>query len=154
MSSNYIDLDIEFNNKLNIIIGNNAQGKTNMLEAIFLLTIGKSPRTTKEKEMIKWDCTYSKITMEISKLAGNKKIEMFLFTNQNKAIKINSFSIKKIIELIGEVNAIYFSPDELKLVKSSPEERRRFLDITLCQLSKNYFYNIQKKTSKIFAKPN
>lgn len=141
---NYDSQKLFFDKGINVLVGKNAQGKTNMLEAIFLLTIGKSPRTAKEKEMIKWDCTYSKITMEISKLAGNKKIEMFLFANQNKAIKINSFSIKKIVELIGEVNSIYFSPDELKLVKSSPEERRRFLDITLCQLSKNYFYNINK----------
>lgn len=141
---NYSKELISFKNGLNILEGKNAQGKTNLLEAVFLCAIGKSPRTNKEKELIKWNETLGKITVEFSKRSGNKKIELYLFSNQNKAIKINGVPIKKLGELMGELNAIYFSPDELKLVKESPEERRRFMDIDLCQFNKNYFYALSK----------
>ena len=141
---NYSEETISFNSGLNILEGKNAQGKTNLLEAVFLCSIGKSPRTNKEKELIKWNENLSKITIEFKKLSGNKKIEIYLFSNSNKAIKINGVPIKKLGELMGELNAIYFSPDELKLVKESPEERRRFMDIDLCQFNKNYFYALNK----------
>ncbi len=141
---NYTNQKIEFSKGLNVLVGKNAQGKTNMLEGVFLCAIGRSPRTTKDKDLIKWNCTYSKITLEVSKNAGRGKIEVYLFNNQNKAIKINSLPIKRLGELMGEFNAIYFSPDELKLVKESPEERRRFMDIDLSQFNKNYFYNLSK----------
>lgn len=141
---NYEIETVEFKNGLNILEGRNAQGKTNLLEAIFLCAIGKSPRTKKEKELIKWNENLGKVTIEFSKISGNKKIELFLYFNQNKAIKINGVPIKKIGELMGELNAIYFSPDELKLVKESPDERRRFMDIDLSQFNKNYFYTLNK----------
>lgn len=141
---NYDNQLVELSPSLNVLIGNNAQGKTNMLEGIFLCAIGRSPRTTKDKELIKWGCSFSKITLEINKNDGRKKIEMFLFADQNKAIKINSMTIKRMGELMGEFNAIYFSPDELKLVKDAPDERRRFMDIDLSQFSKNYFYSLSK----------
>ncbi len=139
---NYTTESVEFTNNLNVIIGQNAQGKTNLLEAIFLCAIGKSPRTNKDKDLVKWNSTFAKITLEISKKIGKKNIEMYLFTNQNKAIKIDKIPIKKIGELLGTFNAIYFSPDELKLIKESPEERRRFMDIDLCQFDKSYYYNL------------
>ncbi len=141
---NYTSQQVNFKNGLNILEGKNAQGKTNLLEAIFLCAIGKSPRTKKEKELVKWNENMGKVTIEFSKLTGNKKIELYLFSNQNKAIKINGVPIKKLGELMGELNAIYFSPDELKLVKESPEERRRFMDIDLCQFDKRYFYTLNK----------
>lgn len=141
---NYTNQQVFFGDNLNVLIGKNAQGKTNLLEAIFLITIGKSPRTNKEKEMIKWESTFSKVTLEVLKHCGQTKIELFLFQNQTKAIKINNFSIKKISELIGELNALYFSPDELKIIKNGPDERRRFLDMSLSQINKLYFFNINK----------
>ena len=141
---NYTLENVVFKNGLNILEGKNAQGKTNLLEAVFLCAIGKSPRTNKEKDLLKWNETVGKVTIEFSKLNGNKKIELYLFSNQNKAIKINGVPIKKLGELMGELNAIYFSPDELKLVKESPDERRRFMDIDLSQFNKNYFYALSK----------
>ena len=141
---NYTEEAVVFKKGLNILEGKNAQGKTNLLEAVFLCAIGKSPRTNKEKELLKWNENLGKVTIEFSKLSGNKKIELYLFSNQNKAIKINGMPIKKLGELMGELNAIYFSPDELKLVKESPDERRRFMDIDLCQFNKNYFYTLNK----------
>jgi len=139
---NYTNQEVEFSPNLNVIIGKNAQGKTNLLEAVFLCAIGKSPRTTKDKDLIKWESSYSRITLELSKKIGNKTIDLYLFTNQNKAIKIDKIGIKKIGLLLGTLNAIYFSPDELKLIKESPDERRRFMDIDLCQFDRNYYYSL------------
>lgn len=141
---NYQNQQIYFGDNINVLVGKNAQGKTNMLEGVFLCAIGRSPRTTKDKDLIKWGASFSKITLELQKTTGDKKIEVYLFNNQNKAIKINSFPIKRMGELMGELNAVYFSPDEMKLVKESPDERRRFMDIDLSQFDKNYFYNLNK----------
>ncbi len=141
---NYTLQKVSFKSGLNILEGKNAQGKTNLLEAVFLCAIGKSPRTNKEKDLLKWNEQVGKVTVEFNKKSGTKKIELYLFSNQNKAIKINGVPIKKLGELMGELNAIYFSPDELKLVKESPDERRRFMDIDLCQFNKNYFYALNK----------
>jgi len=139
---NYVSQSVELDEKLNVIIGKNAQGKTNLLEAVFLCAIGRSPRSTKDKDLIKWDCTFAKVDLELTKKLGSSKIELYLFKNQNKAIKINKIGIKKIGQLFGTLNAIYFSPDELKLIKESPDERRKFMDIDLCQFDKNYFYDL------------
>lgn len=141
---NYSDQKVIFNSGLNVLEGKNAQGKTNLVEAIFLCAIGKSPRVNRDKDLILWNENFSKVTIDYVKNSGNKKIELYLFSNQNKAIKINGVPIKKMGELMGEFNAIYFSPDELKLVKESPDERRRFMDIDLSQFNKNYFYALNK----------
>ncbi len=150
---NYNSQQVFFDKGVNVLVGKNAQGKTNMLESIFLCAIGKSPRTNKEKELIRWESTFAKTTLELSSIKGDKKIEFFIFENQSKAIKVNGFALKKIGELMGEFKAVYFSPDELKLVKESPSERRKFMDISLSQFDKNYFYNISKY-SKIMAQRN
>lgn len=137
---NYSNQTVELSEGLNVIIGKNAQGKTNLLESIFLCAIGKSPRTTKNKDLIKWGSDFAKISLKVAKKIGKSDIDLYLFTNQNKAIKIDKIGIKKIGQLLGTFNAIYFSPDELKLIKESPDERRRFMDIDLSQFDKNYFY--------------
>ena len=142
---NYDNEIIYLDNYLNVIVGDNAQGKTNLLESIYLASIGKSPRTSKEKELIRWDSTFAKITIEyVKNIANHKKIEIYLSTSQNKSIKINGYYLKKISQLLGEIYTVYFSPDELNLVKSGPNERRKFLDIALSQFDKNYFYNLNK----------
>lgn len=139
---NYTNQAVDFRDGLNVIIGKNAQGKTNLLEAVFICAIGRSPRTTKDKDLIRWESTYAKISLGIEKKLGSKEIDIYLFNNQNKAIKIDKIGIKRIGQLMGNFNAIYFSPDELKLIKESPEERRKFMDIDLCQFNKNYFYTL------------
>lgn len=139
---NYTNQSVQLQDGLNVIIGKNAQGKTNLLESIFLCAIGKSPRTTKDKDLIKWDNNFAKVSLNISKKLGKTSIDLYLFSNQNKAIKIDKIGIKKIGQLLGTFNAIYFSPDELKLIKESPDERRRFMDIDLSQFDKNYFYSL------------
>ena len=149
---NYEHEKVEFSSGLNVLEGKNAQGKTNLVEAVFLCAIGKSPRVNRDKDLIKWNENVSKITINFIKNSGNKKIELYLFANQNKAIKINGMPIKKMGELMGEFNAIYFSPDELKLVKESPDERRRFMDIDLSQFNKNYFYALNKYNKILFQR--
>jgi len=139
---NYKKETIEFKDGLNVLVGANAQGKTNLLEAIYFSCIGKSPRTKKETDLILWNTDSAKIEIELEKKEGTKKIEIFLNKKGKKNIQINGVNILKISELIGTLNCVFFSPDELKLVKESPQDRRRFMDIDLSQLSKNYFYLI------------
>lgn len=139
---NYANQTLSLGDNLNVIVGENAQGKTNLIESVFLCAIGRSPRTNKDKDLIEWNSQFAKVDIEVEKNIGNSRVEMFLFRNQNKAVKINQIGIQKIGQLLGVVNAIYFSPDELKLIKDSPDERRKFMDISLCQFDKNYFYDL------------
>ena len=127
---------------MNVIVGDNAQGKTNLLESVFLCAIGRSPRTTKDKDLIEWNSEFARVSVDLEKKVGKSSIDLYLFRNQNKAIKINQIGIQKIGQLLGVLNAIYFSPDELKLIKESPDERRKFMDIDLCQFDRNYFYDL------------
>lgn len=157
---NYNSQVVELTPNLNVILGKNAQGKTNLLESVFLCTIGKSPRTTKDKDLINWECDFAKVDLTLEKKIGKHQIELYLFRNQNKAIKIDKIGISKIGQLLGTLNAIYFSPDELKLIKESPEERRKFIDIHLCQFDRNYFYELSKynqilqQRNKLLKTPN
>jgi len=142
---NYANETFYLDKGLNIIVGNNAQGKTNLLESVYLASIGKSPRTNNIKDLIKWDSTFSKATMEYVKNDTNhRKLEIFLSNNQQKSIKVNGYYLKKTSQLLGEIYTVYFSPDELDIVKQGPSERRKFLDIAICQFDKNYFYNLNK----------
>ena len=137
---NYTNQTVFFNDGLNLLIGNNAQGKTNMLEAVFLCSIGRSARTTKDKELIKFGCDYAYVNIIFSTIAGDKNIEIIISNNTKKTVKINGLPIKKIGELMEVFNTIYFSPDELKIVKDGPVDRRKFMDIDISQISKTYFY--------------
>lgn len=157
---NYNNQMVSLKEGLNVIKGKNAQGKTNLLESVFLCAIGRSPRTAKDRDLIRWNCSYAKVDIEIEKKVGTSQIELYLFKDQNKAIKINKIGIKKIGQLLGEFNAIYFSPDELKLIKDSPDERRKFMDIDLCQFDRNYFYELAnynkvlQQRNKLLKTPN
>ena len=141
---NYQLSKIVFGDGLNIIEGSNAQGKTNLIEAIYFCAVGKSFRATREKEVINWDKDISKIKVTLEKEIGTKVIEIIFSKNQKKTIKIDGIPISKIGELMGELNAVFFAPDELKLIKESPEDRRRFMDIALSQVYKDYFYSLNK----------
>ena len=138
---NWNDGKIEFDDKINILVGNNAQGKTNLLEAIYFCCIGKSLRA-KDKELVQFEKENGKITLNIQKKFSKAKVEVYLFKKQKKSVKINNIPINRIGQLMGEVNMVYFSPDELKLIKETPEDRRRFLDIHLSQMDKSYFYEL------------
>ena len=137
---NYEMCEIEFDSKLNVICGENAQGKTNLLEAVYYCVVGKCFRASREKEVINLNKNLAKIKVYIKKDIGNSTVEIIFSRTQKKTIKINGIPIKKISELLGEFNGVFFSPDELKLIKESPEDRRRFMDVDISQTSKQYFY--------------
>lgn len=150
---NYSHADVIFFPGINILQGENAQGKTNLLEAIFFCSIGKSLRVVREKEIIKFSEEFAKIKLNIKKKFKKTDISLYFSKNSKKSIKINNISIKKISELMGEFNAVYFSPDELKMIKEKPEDRRRFMDIHISQTSKQYFY-LLNRYEKILANRN
>ena len=137
----------------NLLIGQNAQGKTNLVEAVYYLCVGKSPRTPREKELIKHGEQQAYLRIDAVKKTGKVKIEAYLTRTENRRISVNGIPVKKIAELMGTVKAIFFSPDELKIVKEAPADRRRFLDIDLSQLSRSYFYNLTRY-NKILSQRN
>ncbi len=129
---------------VNIICGKNAQGKTNMLEAIHFCAIAKSMRLSKETELIEFNEDQAKISLSAKKDVGTVSVEIIISRRLKKQIKINEIGVLKVSELLGVVPTVYFCPDELKLIKDAPEHRRKFLDIALSQLSKTYFYALLK----------
>jgi len=139
---NYEQESISFSPNVNVLVGKNAQGKTNMLEALYFCSVGKSPRTNKEKDLVRFEEDSSRIYLELEKKYGNKTIEVLFNKGMKKVVKINGVSILKIADMLGTLNCVYFSPQELKLVKDAPEDRRKFMDIDISQLSKTYFYLI------------
>lgn len=135
---NYSDIEVEFNKKVNIFIGNNAQGKTNLLESIYLTSIGRSFRTNKYMEMIQFNKDFLKVNAKIIKKDYDTEVEVTI-ENSNKNIKIDGISKKKTSELLENLYIVIFSPEDLKIVKDEPEKRRRFIDRELCQINPSYF---------------
>lgn len=140
---NYASEKITFGDKLNVLSGENASGKTNMLEAVYLLGLGKSPRTAKEKEMIKFGCDRAVVRAEVKKKYRTHTVEIAL-EKSSKKILLDGIPIKRLSELIGIINVVYFSPDEMRFIKNGPDERRKFLDVSLSQQSKTYFKSLAK----------
>lgn len=141
---NYTDLNIFFDKGTNILYGNNAQGKTNVLEAIFLSATTKSHKGSKDKEMIHFDAEESHIRTYLDRDGMEYRVDMHLRKNKSKGIAINGQKIKKASELIGLLNVVFFSPEDMSIIKNGPSERRRFVDIELCQLDKYYIYNLNQ----------
>lgn len=139
---NYDMLDLDFNSNINILTGDNAQGKTNILESIYYCSLGKSHRTSKDKELIQWNKEEAYVSLYVCKNRLDKKIEIKIFKGGKKGININSIKLKKISELFGIFNVVMFAPEDLKIVKDSPSYRRRFLDIELSRLNSKYYYNL------------
>ncbi len=137
---NYSSQEFEFSDGLNVLLGKNAQGKTNILESIFYAVIGRSFKTSKDKEVILWGQDRALIKAEFERKYRDVDIEITFDKAAKKTIKVDGISIRRIGELMGHANAVFFSPDELKLVKESPEERRRFMNIDISQTNKRYFY--------------
>lgn len=137
---NYEELNLKLNNKINIFYGNNAQGKTNIIESIFLCSMGKSFRTNKDKELVKFNENFFKVEVEYEKSdrAGKVKIEY----SDKKNIFINGIKVKRFSELLGKINIVIFTPDDINILKNGPKMRRRFLDIMISQLRPNYIYNL------------
>lgn len=141
---NYEKQTVDFVNGLNVVVGKNASGKTNLVESIYCSAIGKSPRTNKFKDLVRWQSEFAHITIELVKKYRKYTIEFAIDNQDKKRVAIDKIPLTKISELLGLMNVVYFSPDELKLIKESPQERRRFMDISLSQQSKNYLYGLSQ----------
>ncbi|MHB9095227.1 MAG: DNA replication/repair protein RecF, partial [Eubacteriales bacterium] len=139
---NYRELQIGFHPNLNIFVGGNGQGKTNILEAVFYAATGKSHRTNYDGELISWDNKFLRIVLKGERSSGNVNIEMLVRADGKKILKVNNQLKKKLSELIGTINVVLFSPEDMLLVKGGPSIRRRFLDIEISQTSPFYCHNL------------
>lgn len=149
---NYKKQEIVLDQGINIFTGDNAQGKTNILEAIYLCATARSHRTHKEKEIIRWDQEKAHINLRVKKRLVDDTIDFYL-SQKAKAAYLNKLPIVRLGELFGCLNIVMFSPEDLQLIKSSPKERRRFIDIELCQLDKLYYYSL-KQYHKVLKQRN
>lgn len=139
---NYDLLNIEFDKDTNIIYGDNAQGKTNILEAIYVSSTTKSHRGSKDREMISFNQDESHIKAIVDKNGTPYRVDMHIKKNKSKGIAINGIPLKKASELFGMINVVIFSPEDLNIVKEGPAARRRFIDLELSQIDKIYLSDI------------
>ena len=139
---NYDLLNLELSEQTNIFYGDNAQGKTNILESLYLCGTTKSHRGTKDKDMIQFGKDESHIEVKVEKRGITYQIDMHLKKNKAKGIAINRIPIKKASELFGILNVVFFSPEDLNIIKNGPAERRRFIDLELSQLDKVYLNDL------------
>lgn len=141
---NYKDSTVYFDKGTNILYGDNAQGKTNVLESIFMCATTKSHKGSKDKEIIGFDEDEAHITLFLDKSGNEIKIDMLLRKDKAKVVAVNGSKIRKATELLGILNVVLFSPEDLSIIKDGPSERRRFIDTELCQLDGIYLYNLSK----------
>ena len=139
---NYDSLVMEFDRGTNILYGDNAQGKTNILEAIFVSATTKSHRGAKDREIVRFEKEEGHIRTYLEKDGVETRVDMHLRKSGSKGIAIDGQKIKKAAELMGLCNVVFFSPEDLGIIKNGPAERRRFVDMELCQLDSFYLYNL------------
>lgn len=141
---NYSDMYLEFDKGTNILYGDNAQGKTNILEAVYVSGTTRSHKGSKDKELIQFGQEESHIRTVVERDGLDYQIDMHIKKNKSKGIAINKVPIKKASELFGILNIVFFSPEDLNIIKNGPSQRRKFLDMELCQLDKIYLYHLTK----------
>lgn len=140
---NYELLDISFGQHTNILYGENAQGKTNILEAIYMAATSRSHRGAKDKQMIQFESDEAHIKMIVNKMDVNHRIDMHLRKNGKKGVAIDRVNIRKMVDLFGMSSVIMFSPEDLDIVKDGPSERRKFMNAEISQMSGLYFSDFQ-----------
>jgi DNA replication and repair protein RecF len=138
---NYDQLDISFADKINVIVGENAQGKTNLMEAIYVLAFTRSYRTPRERELIKWNNEYAKIEGMVKKKNRIFPLEIII-SKMGKKAKLNRLEQQRLSDYIGALNVVMFAPEDLTLVKGAPQIRRRFIDMELGQIQPRYIYHL------------
>lgn len=139
---NYDSLSMTFDSGTNILYGDNAQGKTNILEAIYLSATTKSHKGSKDRDIVNFVAEEAHIRTYIEKDGLENRVDMHLRKNKSKGIAINGQKIKKAADLLGLLNVVFFSPEDLSIIKNGPAERRRFVDMELCQLDSFDLYNL------------
>lgn len=143
---NYESVDVHFSPDTNVLIGENAQGKTNLLEAIYVLALARSHRTNTDRELIQWHEDFAKITGLVQRSAGKTPLELIL-SQKGKKAKVNHLEQAKLSQYIGQLNVVLFAPEDLNIVKGSPAVRRHFIDMEFGQMSSKYLYNISQYKS-------
>lgn len=141
---NYDSLHLNFDEGTNILYGNNAQGKTNVLEAIYVSATTKSHKGSKDKEIINFSKEEAHIRTFLSKGDIDYRVDMHLRKSKSKGIAVNGQKLKKAAQLLGLLNVVFFSPEDLSIIKNGPSGRRSFVDMELCQLDKYYLYNLNQ----------
>ena len=149
---NYDEQEIKLQKNINVFYGENAQGKTNIIEAIFLCSMGKSFRAKQDKEMIKIDKENSIVEIEYKKIDRDAKIKIEL--NNRKSVYLNGIKIKRLSELLGNLHVVMFNPDDINVLKGGPQNRRKFLDIMISQLKPNYMHNLSLYVKTIEQRNN
>lgn len=139
---NYGSMKLEFDSGTNILYGDNAQGKTNILEAIFVAATTKSHKGSKDREIIQFDKNEAHIRTYLEKDGVETRVDMHLRKSGSKGIAVDGQKLKKAADLLGLCNVVFFSPEDLGIIKNGPSERRRFVDMELCQLDSFYLYNL------------
>ena len=141
---NYETLSVEPSEGVTLLLGDNAQGKTNLLEAVALLSTGRSHRTRSDKDMILWGKEGALLRADIAHQYAVHQVQMELFPAAKRKVMVGGAPIERTGELLGHLNAVLFAPEDLRLVKEGPQERRRFLDMELSQAVPGYYYTLQK----------
>ncbi len=141
---NYENLDLEFDENINIIYGKNAQGKTNLLEAIYISSMSKSHKNVKDNELIKFNEEEAHIKEEIIEKEKSFIIDIHIKKNKNKGIAINKKKVEKVSEFLGISNVVFFASEDLNIIKEGPNKRRKFLDLYICQLESIYVKYLSK----------
>ena len=151
---NYKDLHMYFHQGTNVLYGDNAQGKTNVLESIYVCATTKSHRGSKDRELIRFSKDEAHIRMFVEKYGIDHKIDIHLKKNKSKGVAIDGIPIKKSSELMGMINVVFFSPEDLAIIKNGPSERRHFIDMELCQLNKVYLHDVTNYNRVISQRNN
>ena len=151
---NYDQLNMQFHYGTNILYGENAQGKTNILEAVYLGGTTKSHRGSKDREIIMFDKEEAHVRLMIEKNQITHRIDLHLKKNKAKGVAIDGIPIKRQGELFGMLNLVFFSPEDLYIIKNGPGERRRFIDLELCQLDKVYLYHLANYNKALAQRNN
>lgn len=141
---NYGNEKIEFHEKLNIIHGCNAQGKTNILEAIYMFSLGKSNRASKDGDLIKFGSSSAEINMDFISKGRECQGDIIIESGKRKRILINDIPVKKNSELVGNLNVVFFGPEYLSLIREGPKMRRKNFDVLICQLKPGYLAAISE----------
>ena len=150
---NYEECYLDFYSGLNLISGKNGQGKTNLVEAVMLNALSKSPRTSRDDDMKKENTTHTEAEICVQRRFGDLTIKCILDDVTKKTFYLNSNEVKKVSDIFGNLVAVYFSPNDMKIVSGSPSERRDFMDTDISQLSGSY-YNLLQRYNKVLDQRN